>query len=98
MSLEAVFASVVAVLAGLAVIGALAFALVWEWCAIRRTLAAHRHRAPEGFWRERGALTPISPAERERIREGAGRVLAGQALRGLALDWKGRDRHGRRRP
>jgi hypothetical protein len=25
-------------------------------------------------------------------------VLAGQALRGLALDWKGRDRHGRRRP
>ena len=98
MSLDVVFAYVVGVLAALAVIGALAFALVWEWCAIRRTLAAHRHRAPEGFWRERGALTPIIPAEREPIREGARRVVAGQSLRGLALDWKGRGRHGQRRP
>jgi hypothetical protein len=98
MSLDVVFAYVIGVLAGLAVIGALAFALVWEWCAIRRILAAHRHRAPEGFWRERGALPPISPAEGEQLREGARRVLAGQSLRGLALDWKGRGRHGRRRP
>jgi len=98
MSLDVVFAYVVGVLAALAVIGALAFALVWEWCAIRRTLAAHRHRAPEGFWRERGALTPIIPAEREQVRQGARRLLAGNSLRGLALDWKGRDRHGQRRP
>jgi hypothetical protein len=92
-----VFAYLVGVLAGLAVIGALGFALVWEWCAIRRTLAAHRHRAPDGLWRERGALTPIIPAESEPIREGARRVLAGQSLRGLVLDWKGRGSHGQRR-
>jgi hypothetical protein len=98
MSLDVVFAYVVGVLAGLAVIGALAFALVWEWCAIRRTLAAHRHRAPDGFWRDRGALTPTIPAESGPIREGARRILAGQSLRGIALEWKGRDRHGQRRP
>jgi hypothetical protein len=98
MSLDVVFAYVVGMLAGLAVIGALAFALVWEWCAIRRTLAAHRHQASDGFWRERGALTPVIPAESEPIREGARRVLAGQSLRGTALEWKGRDRHGQRRP
>jgi hypothetical protein len=95
MSLDVVFAYVVGVLAGLAVIGALAFALVWEWCAIRRTLAAHRHRAPNGFWRDRGALTPIIPGEREQIRQGARRLLAGQSLQELALRSKG---HGRRRP
>jgi hypothetical protein len=98
MSLDVVFAYVVGVLAGLAVIGALAFALVWEWCAIRRTLAAHRHQAPDGFWRRRGALTPIIPAEREPIREGASPVLAGQPLRGMTLDWRGRGLRGQRRP
>jgi hypothetical protein len=98
MSLDVVFAYVVGVLAGLAVIGGLAFVLVWEWCAIRRTLAAHRHRAPDGFWHGRGALTPIFPAEREPIREGARRLLVGQSLRGLALDWRDRARHGQRRP
>jgi hypothetical protein len=98
MSLDVIFAYVVGVLAGLAVIGALAFALVWEWCAIRRTLAAHRHQAPDGFWRERSALPPIIPTESQQIREGAHHLLAGQSLHGIALDWKGRDRHGRRRP
>ena len=98
MSLDVVFAYVVGVLAGLAVIGALAFALVWEWCAIRRTLAAHRHQAPDGFWRDRGALPAISPAEREPIREGARRLLAGQSLQELALGWKDHGRHGPRRP
>jgi len=98
MSLDVMFAYVIGVLAGLAVIGALAVALVWEWCAIRRTLAAHRHRAPDGFWRDRGALPAISPAGGEQLREGARRVLAGQSLRDIALDWKGRGRPGRRRP
>jgi hypothetical protein len=97
MSVDVVFAYVVGVLAGLAVIGALAFALVWEWCAIRRTLAAHRHQAADGFWRERGALSPISPPESEQIREGGRRVLAGQSRRGLALDRKGRGAHGQQR-
>jgi hypothetical protein len=97
--LEVVFATVVAVLAALACIGALVFALVWEWCAIRRTLAAHRHQAPDGrYWRERGALVPTVPAEDEPIREGARRVLAGESLRGIALDWKRRGSHGPRRP
>ena len=58
MNLDVIFATIVGVLAALAVIGALAFALVWEWCAIRRTLAAHRRpAADELFWRDRGALT-----------------------------------------
>jgi hypothetical protein len=96
MSLDVIFAHVVGVLAALAVIGALAFAVVWEWCAIRRTLAAHRRRAPDGFWRERGALVPTILAERELMREGARRILAGHSLRGIALDWKGRGLHGRR--
>jgi cyanate permease len=59
MSLDVIFAHVVGVLAALAVIGALAFALVWEWCAIRRTLAAHRRHAeaPAAVWRERAVVT-----------------------------------------
>jgi hypothetical protein len=56
MSLDVIFAYVVGVLAALAVIGALAFVVVWEWCAIRRTLAAHRRQAPESFWRGRAAV------------------------------------------
>ncbi len=56
MSLDVIFAYVVGVLAALAVIGALAFVVVWEWCAIRRTLAAHRRQAPEPFWRGRAAV------------------------------------------
>jgi uncharacterized membrane protein len=57
MSLDVIFATVVGVLAALAVIGALVFALVWEWCAIRRTLAAHRRQTPNAsFWRDHTAL------------------------------------------
>jgi hypothetical protein len=57
MSLDVIFAYVVGVLAALAVIGALAFALVSEWCANRRTLAAHRRQRPnESFWRDHTAM------------------------------------------
>ena len=64
-SLEVVFAVVVTVLATLAVVGALVFAIVWEVCAIRRTVAEHRARMnpPARFdpstryWGERSALT-----------------------------------------
>jgi hypothetical protein len=56
MNVDVIFATIVGVLAGLAVIGALIFVLVWEWCAIRRTLAAHRHPLEERFWRDRAAL------------------------------------------
>jgi hypothetical protein len=98
MSLDVIFAYMVGVLAGLAVIGALAFVLVWEWCAIRRTLAAHRQQASGGTPHARGALVPTGPAEHEQIREGADRVLAGESLRGTALDWRGRDAGGPRRP
>jgi hypothetical protein len=61
-SLETLFGAVVVVLAAVAVIGALVFAVVWEWCAIRRTLAAHRDTAysrpltDEDFWRQQRAL------------------------------------------
>jgi hypothetical protein len=58
MDLDVIFATIVGVLAALAVIGALAFALVWEWCAIRRTLAANRPPTPEEmFWRQHAAVT-----------------------------------------
>ena len=60
-SVEVAFAVVVTVLAALAVIGALVFAVVWEVCAIRRTLADHRDPAARpptdaDFWREQRAL------------------------------------------
>jgi hypothetical protein len=61
MSLDVIFAWVVGVLAALAVLGALAFALVWEWCAIRRTLAARHQPPPPTWWRERGATVPTIP-------------------------------------
>jgi hypothetical protein len=98
VDLDVIFAYVVGVLAGLAVVGLLVFVLVWEWCAIRRTLAAHRRQAPDGYWRERGALVATIPAEREPIGAGARRVLAGGSLRGMALGWRSRGRHGRQQP
>jgi hypothetical protein len=58
MDLDVIFAWIVGVLAGLAVIGALAFAITWEVCAIKRTLAAHRKPTPEeDFWRQHTAVT-----------------------------------------
>jgi hypothetical protein len=98
MSLDVIFAYLVGVLAGLTVIGALAFVLVWEWCAIRRTLAAHRHQAAGGTSPEDGQLVSTSPAEHQPIHDGARRVLAGDRLRRIALDWRGRDAGGWRRP
>jgi hypothetical protein len=65
MSLDAIFAWIVGVLAGLAVVGALVFALVWEWCAIRRTLAARDDPPPPTWWRERGATVPTIPQRRK---------------------------------
>jgi hypothetical protein len=59
-ALETVFAAVVAVLAALAVIGALVFAVVWEVAAIRRILADRRDSRPPtdaDFWRSQRALT-----------------------------------------
>jgi hypothetical protein len=58
-----VFAWIIAILAGLACIGALAVVLVAEWYAIRRTIQRHRQpRAtltdPSGrWWREHAHLT-----------------------------------------
>jgi hypothetical protein len=57
-TLETIFAVVVGVLAGLAVIGALTFAVTWEWYAIRRVVERHRKPTPEeDFWRQQRALT-----------------------------------------
>jgi hypothetical protein len=63
-TLETAFGVVVIVLAALAVIGALVFAVVWEVCAIRRTLADHRQpdaaqpSPPSArYWREHAHLT-----------------------------------------
>jgi hypothetical protein len=57
-TVEVVFAVVVTVLAAMAVIGALVFAVVWEVCAIRRTLAAYRRQpeVPRSSWREHSAV------------------------------------------
>jgi hypothetical protein len=48
-TLDVIFAAIVGVLAALAAIGALAFAVVWEVCAIRRVLARHRQPEPRGL-------------------------------------------------
>jgi hypothetical protein len=56
--LETIFATVVLVLAAVACVGALVFAVVWEVCAIRRTLERYRKPTPEEtFWRDHAALT-----------------------------------------
>jgi hypothetical protein len=63
--LETLFRVVVVALAALAVIGALALVVVWEVCAIRRTLADHRVRMnpparldpSTRYWREHSAVT-----------------------------------------
>jgi hypothetical protein len=63
-SLATIFGAVVTVLAAVAVIGALVFAVVWEVCAIKRTLAAHRagraarrtQLTDDDFWRQQRAL------------------------------------------
>jgi hypothetical protein len=60
-AVETAFAVVVTVLAGIAVVGALVFAVVWEVCAIKRVLAArHPDSQPPtdaDFWRQQRALT-----------------------------------------
>ena len=64
MSLDVmIFASVVGVLAAIAVIGALVFVIVWEVCTTRRTLADHRRQvAPaERFWREHATVSIPEP-------------------------------------
>ena len=60
-TLETAFGIIVIILAALAVIGALVFAMVWEVCAIRRTIERHRRPGPaydptSRWWRERSAL------------------------------------------
>jgi O-antigen ligase len=61
-SLDVIFAWIIAVLAGLACIGALAVVIVAEVYAIRRTIERHRRPGPahdptSRWWRERSALT-----------------------------------------
>jgi hypothetical protein len=58
-TLETAFAVLVTLLAAAAVIGALVFAVVWEVCAIRRTLAGHRRaqaEPPATYWRDHQAV------------------------------------------
>jgi hypothetical protein len=99
MNLDVIFAYIVGVLAAVAVIGALVYAVVWEVCAIRRTLAGHRRQPPDAsFWHQRGAVPPTGPAEGGLVREGVRRILAGHPLPRIALDWSGRGRNGQRRP
>jgi hypothetical protein len=73
MQLDVLFASAVVVLAGLAVIGALTLVIVWEWCAIRRILHAHRYQPSH---QETGAVRP-----------GAGAKSMGAPGRWLLLSW-----------
>jgi hypothetical protein len=57
-NLETIFAVIVGALAGLAVIGALLFAVTWEVAAIRRVLERNRKPTPEeSFWRDHAAVT-----------------------------------------
>jgi hypothetical protein len=57
------FATIVGVLAALAVIGALVFVIVVEVVAIRHKLTAHRqspspHESAESFWQGRAVTVP----------------------------------------
>jgi O-antigen ligase len=65
MDLNLLFAYAIAILAGLACIGALAVVLVAEWYAIRRTIERHRRPEPRPeprpahqarYWLEHSAL------------------------------------------
>jgi len=63
MDLDMIFATIVGVLAALAVIGALVFVIVAEVVAIHHKLTAHRQsRSPqesaESFWRGRAVTVP----------------------------------------
>jgi hypothetical protein len=64
MDPSVIFAWIIAVLAGAACIGALAFVIVWEVFAIRRILADHRRFDAAGqtpasarYWREHSVVT-----------------------------------------
>ena len=58
-TLETIFGTIVVVLAGLAVIGALVVVVVAEVYAIRRTIERHRNPplTDADFWRQQRALT-----------------------------------------
>lgn len=57
-SLDVIFATVVGVLAGVAVVGALLYAISWEVFAFRRLLERHRRPDPnDQYWRDLRALT-----------------------------------------
>jgi transketolase C-terminal domain/subunit len=58
-TLETIFGTIVVVLAGLAVIGALVVVLVAEVFAVRRTFERHRNPplTDADFWRQQRALT-----------------------------------------
>lgn len=59
MDLSLLFAWTVAVLAGVACVGALVVVIVAEWYAIRRAIERHRNPplADADFWRQQRALT-----------------------------------------
>jgi hypothetical protein len=63
MQLDVLFTAAVGVLVGLAVLGALALVIVWEWCAIRLTLPAYRHQ-PSHQERVPGDRVSVLPARR----------------------------------
>jgi hypothetical protein len=63
MDLDMIFATIVGVLAALAVIGALVFVIVAEVVAIRHKLTAHRQppspqESAESFWQSRAVTVP----------------------------------------
>ncbi len=65
MDLDMLFATIVGVLAALAVIGALVFVIVAEVVAIRHKLTAHRQppspqESAESFWQGRAVTVPTS--------------------------------------
>jgi hypothetical protein len=57
-SLDLIFATVVGVLAGVAVVGALLYAISWEIFAFRRLLERHRRPDPDAeFWAQQRVLS-----------------------------------------
>ena len=94
--LSTIFAWTVAVLAGLAVIGAIAYAITWEVCAICRTLADYRARTrgpsydpTTRYWPEHAhvrVIDGITDEEADQVHQMAARVLAGDRLQEVAQE------------
>lgn len=89
MDVDVILATVVTVLASLAVIGVLALCIVWEALTLHRMIANYKQPSPQeatdDFWRGRAVTIP--PADHAPIRQDA-RVMEGESVRQTRRKWQ----------